>query len=49
MAGFPEAGKLDEIGHDCQMLAGPVSLSSFVLAQQGPGPQKIERQNYVSS
>jgi hypothetical protein len=32
MAGFPEAGKLDEIGHDCWKLAVPVSLSSFVLA-----------------
>jgi hypothetical protein len=47
MAGFPEAGKLTEIGHDCWKLAVPVSLSSFVLAQQGPGPQQVERQIFI--
>jgi hypothetical protein len=44
MTGFPEAGKLDEIGHECQNLAVPVSLSSYALAQQGPGPQQVQRQ-----
>jgi hypothetical protein len=44
MAGFPEAGKVDEIGHECSMPAAPDSLSSYVLAQQGPGPQKARRQ-----
>jgi hypothetical protein len=38
MAGFPKEGKLIEIGHDPEQLAGPVSLSSCCFQQQGPGP-----------
>ena len=40
MAGFPGPGRIGDIGHDCLQLAAPDSLSSFVLVQQGPGPQK---------
>jgi len=46
MPGFPEAGKLDQIGHDCWKLAVPVSLSSYLLAEQGPGPQQVELANF---
>lgn len=40
MAGFPKAGKLVEIGHDPEPLAGPVSLSSFFVHNEGPGRNK---------
>jgi len=40
MAGFPKAGKLVEIGHDPEQLAGPVSLSSFFVHNEGPGRNK---------
>jgi hypothetical protein len=30
------------------MPAAPDSLSSYWLAQQGPGPQKVQRQIFVS-
>jgi len=45
MAGFPNAGKRIEIGHDPVKPAVPVSLFSYSLAQQGPGPQQVQRQN----
>jgi hypothetical protein len=44
MAGFPKEGKLIEIGHDPEQLAGPVSLSSCFVQQPGPGPQQVQRQ-----
>jgi hypothetical protein len=42
MAGFPKQGKLTETGRNPEKLAVPVSVSlfSFVLSQQGPGPRK---------
>jgi len=40
MAGFPKQGKLTETGRNPEKLAVPVSLFSFVLSQQGPGPRK---------
>jgi hypothetical protein len=43
MAGFPETGTRTEIGLYTNQLAGPVSLSSFVNQQPGPGPQQIQR------
>jgi hypothetical protein len=46
MTGFPEAGEIDEIGHEPFELAGPVSLSSYVHPQQGPGPQQNQRQTF---
>jgi hypothetical protein len=44
MTSFPKAGKTIEIGHDLTNPAAPVSLSSLVNPQQGPGPQKVQRQ-----
>jgi hypothetical protein len=35
MAGFPGTGKIDEIGHNCEPRAAPVSLPSFLHAQHG--------------
>jgi hypothetical protein len=43
MAGFPKEGKLIEIGHEPEQLAGPVSLSSCLVQQRGPGPQQVQR------
>jgi len=40
MAGFPKEGKLPEIGHNSEQLAGPASLSSFFNNNQGPGRSK---------
>jgi hypothetical protein len=36
MAGFPRAGKYTEIGHRFLWLAGPGSLSPFVMHHKGP-------------
>jgi len=44
MAGFPNAGKSTEIGHEPKKRAVPVSLSSYERPQQGPGPQQVQRQ-----
>ena len=40
MAGFPEEGNLPKSAIDLGS-AGPVSLSSYVVQQQGPGPRTI--------
>jgi hypothetical protein len=40
MAGFPKTGRFIEIGHDPEQLAGPVSLSSFFVHNEGPGRNK---------
>jgi hypothetical protein len=37
MTGFPKEGNLLEIGHGPKLLAGPVSLSSCCINNEGPG------------
>jgi hypothetical protein len=39
MADFPQSRENTEIGYESKRLAGPVSLSSCVNPQPGPGPQ----------
>jgi len=47
MAGFPEGGNWLKSAIDLGC-AGPVSLSSYVVQQQGPGREQKERLNSAS-
>jgi hypothetical protein len=44
---LPKEGNYAEIGHDFERLAVPVSLSSCVYPQQGPGPQQVSGKSFV--
>ena len=48
MVGFPKERRNDPCGDEPGLLAGPVSLSSYVFHQQGPGPQNVERRKSES-
>jgi hypothetical protein len=41
MAGFPEAGKLDEFGHECKSSPLPIPCLLTHLHNKGPGRKKL--------